>query len=266
MDRFHEECWDANKLCEDDGKNVCAYCGLHDGKEQYCCNKDWSYGPGDHCYNANFASEGRHRCVTKADPTPSTSPAPATTPVPAPSPGAPSPDAQPDCGDSTGEYSWTHRDAATGKVTRGRTALVQSGCEGTFEGQRFTVSGSTINVVNGPTGTLGGSIGARTIEWNNGYTFTAINGAGGGGELGSMPAGHVGDVNFRGEKVAIEHFLGQYSVFAHAPPSLSFSASPRFIALVAGMGVLGVAILSIVLKRRTYIQVDQRGWLQEVQE
>merc|ERR1719277_1714407 len=32
----------------------------------YCCRRDWSYGKGHNCYNADFAPQGGHRCTPQA--------------------------------------------------------------------------------------------------------------------------------------------------------------------------------------------------------
>jgi hypothetical protein len=64
-DSYHKECWSAFG-CED-GATVCSKCGLHDGKEMYCCNKGRTYADSHACKNSAFASHAYHHCVTNGE-------------------------------------------------------------------------------------------------------------------------------------------------------------------------------------------------------
>eukprot|EP00747_Dinoflagellata_sp_TGD_P065085 gnl/TRDRNA2_/TRDRNA2_154199_c0_seq1.p1 gnl/TRDRNA2_/TRDRNA2_154199_c0~~gnl/TRDRNA2_/TRDRNA2_154199_c0_seq1.p1 ORF type:complete len:313 (-),score=50.32 gnl/TRDRNA2_/TRDRNA2_154199_c0_seq1:354-1292(-) len=51
-DLFGQKC---NHMCTDEGKDVCRYCGRHDGNWMRCCSMMKEYKEGDPCYGVKFA-------------------------------------------------------------------------------------------------------------------------------------------------------------------------------------------------------------------
>lgn len=65
-DNYHQECWTSG-ACVDNGVNVCNWCGIHEGRQMYCCiSRPGAYQIGDHCHDADFGSVVGHHCVTPA--------------------------------------------------------------------------------------------------------------------------------------------------------------------------------------------------------
>ena len=63
VDNYHQECWTAGG-CTDNGASVCAWCGVHEEEEQYCCEGSQDYGNGHACENSIFSMNGAgHQCV-----------------------------------------------------------------------------------------------------------------------------------------------------------------------------------------------------------